>query len=53
MNLHQELVLTAADDYEGMYTVGKRIDGSAVKMSNLGNLANGYVQETDATASSI
>ena len=34
--------------YEGMYTL-KNVDGSAVKIE-LGNLANGYVQETDATA---
>ncbi|MDC0549538.1 flagellin [Alphaproteobacteria bacterium] len=39
--------LTAAT-YEGMYTL-ENIDGSAVKVE-LGNLANGYVQETDATA---
>ena len=31
-----------------MYTL-ENIDGSAVKIE-LGNLANGYVQETDATA---
>jgi len=34
--------------YEGMYTL-QNVDGSAVKIE-LGNLANGYVQETDATA---
>ena len=39
--------LTAAT-YEGMYTL-ENIDGSAVKIE-LGNLANGYVQEADATA---
>ena len=39
--------LTAAT-YEGMYTL-ENIDGSAVKIE-LGNLANGYAQETDATA---
>ena len=39
--------ITAAT-YEGMYTL-ENIDGSAVKIE-LGNLANGYVQETDATA---
>lgn len=38
----------AADTYQGMYTL-KNVDGSAVKIE-LGNLANGYVQETDATA---
>jgi flagellin len=37
-----------ADTYEGMYTL-ENIDGSDVKIE-LGNLANGYVQETDATA---
>ncbi|WP_443642956.1 flagellin [Candidatus Levibacter sp. Uisw_134_01] len=36
-----------ADTYEGMYSL-ENIDGSAVKIE-LGNLANGYVQETDAT----
>ena len=38
----------ATGTYEGMYTL-KNVDGSAVKIE-LGNLANGYVQETDATA---
>ena len=37
-----------AGTYEGMYTL-ENIDGSAVTVE-LGNLANGYVQETDATA---
>ena len=37
-----------AATYEGMYTL-ENIDGSAVNIE-LGNLANGYVQETDATA---
>ena len=42
-----QLGITAAT-YEGMYTL-ENIDGSDVKIE-LGNLANGYVQETDATA---
>ena len=37
----------AIDTYEGMYTL-ENIDGSAVKIE-LGNLANGYVQESTAT----
>ncbi|MDB2700674.1 flagellin [Alphaproteobacteria bacterium] len=42
------LVGITAATYEGMYTL-ENIDGSAVKIE-LGNLANGYAQETDATA---
>mgnify|MGYP001257530712 CR=1 FL=1 len=37
--------------YEGMYTL-ENVDGSAVKIE-LGNLANGYVQESTATAANV
>ena len=40
-----------AGTYEGMYTL-KNLDGTAVKIE-LGNAANGYVQETDATAAHL
>jgi flagellin len=43
-----ELVGLTSATYEGMYTL-ENVDGSAVKIE-LGNLANGYVQEADATS---
>jgi flagellin len=42
------LVGIVSGTYEGMYKL-ENVDGSATKIE-LGNLANGYVQETDATA---
>ena len=54
-----QIILAGASDhvgltngtYEGMYTL-ENVDGSATKIE-LGNLANGYLQETDATAAHI
>jgi flagellin len=40
-----------AGTYEGMYTL-ENVDGSATKVE-LGNLANGYVQEADATVTHL
>ena len=44
---NSHLVGLTAATYEGMYSL-VNVDGSATKIE-LGNLANGYVQETDAT----
>ena len=46
-----DLVGLTAGTYEGMYTL-ENVDGSATKVE-LGNLASGYVQETDATVTHL
>ena len=46
-----DLVGLTAGTYEGMYTL-ENVDGSSYKVE-LGNLANGYVQEADATVTHL
>ena len=48
---NSHLVGITAGTYEGMYTL-ENIDGTATKIE-LGNLANGYVQDTDATTTAL
>ena len=48
---NSHLVGLTAATYEGMYSL-VNVDGSATKIE-LGNLANGYVQEVDATVAHL